>query len=73
MQYEVEVEDSDGEVSREIFYGLLEVILECNIPDKTFWGRYLQGTTVLLAVITPCITMGKDAARPRTSTQQHRS
>ena len=70
MQYEVEVEDSDGEVSREIFYGLLEVILECNIPDKNFWGRYLQGMTVLLAVITPCITMGKDAAKELT-TYQH--
>lgn len=70
MQYEVEVEDGDGEVSREVFYGKLELILECDIPDKKFWGRYLQGTTVLLAVVTPCVTMGKDAAQELT-TYQH--
>lgn len=70
MQYEVEVEDGDGEASREIFYGKLELILECDIPDKRFWGRDLQGTTVLLAVITPCVTAGKDAAKEMT-TYQH--
>jgi hypothetical protein len=70
VQYEVEVEDGDGEVSREIFYGRLELILECDIPNKNFWGRDLQGTTVLLAVITPCVTMGKDAVKEMT-TYQH--
>ena len=70
MQYEVEVKDGDGEASREIFYGKLELILVCNIPDKRFWGRDLQGTTVILAVITPCVTMGKDAAKELT-TYQH--
>lgn len=69
MQYEVEVEDRDGEVSREIFYGKLELILECDIPEKRFWGRVLQGKTVLLAVITPCVTMGKDAAKELTMYQ----
>jgi len=70
VQYEVEVEDGDGEPSREIFYGKLDLILECDIPDKSFWGRDLQGTTVLLAAITPCVTMGKDAAKELT-TYQH--
>ena len=70
MQYEVEVEDGDGELSREIFYGKLELILECPIPDNKFWGRDLRGTTVLLAVITPCVTMGKDATK-QTTTYQH--
>jgi hypothetical protein len=32
-------------------------------------GRDLQGTTVLLAVITPCVTMGKDAAKEMTTYQ----
>ena len=70
MKYEVEVEDGDGEPFREIFYGKLELILECDIPDERFWGRDLQGTTVLLAVITPCVTRGKDAAKELT-TYQH--
>ena len=68
IQYEVEVEDGEGKVSREIFYGKLELILECKIPDKRFWGIYL-GTTVLLAVITPCVTMGKDATKELTTYQ----
>lgn len=70
MQYEVEVEDGEGEVSRQIFYGKLELILECDIPDKKFWGKYLRGTMILLAVITPCVTKGKDAAKQLT-TYQH--
>jgi hypothetical protein len=72
VQYEVEVEDGEGEVSREIFYGKLELILECDIPDKKIWGKYLWGTMILLAVITPCITIGKDAAKEsRLTTYQH--
>jgi len=66
MKTEVEVEDGDGEPLREIFYGKLELILECDIPDERFWGADLQGTTVLLAAITPCVTMGKDAAKEMT-------
>jgi hypothetical protein len=69
VQYEVEVEDGDGELSREIFYGKLELILECDIPEKKFWGKYLKGTTVLLAVITPSVTMGKDATKELTTYQ----
>ena len=68
-QYEVEIEDADGEVVREIFYGKLELILEFEIPDEKFWGD-LRGTIALLAVITPCVTMGKDAAK-MTTTYQH--
>ena len=69
-QYEVEIEDADGEVVREIFYGRLEVILEFKIPDESFWGGELRGSIALLAVITPCVTMGKDAAKV-TTTYQH--
>ena len=69
-QYEVEIKDADGEVVREIFYGRLEVILEFKIPDESFWGGELRGSIALLAVITPCVTMGKDAAKV-TTTYQH--
>ena len=69
MKYEVEVEDSNGKPFWEIFYGKLELILEFDIPDESFWGTDLQGTTVLLAAITPCITMGKDAAKEMTTYQ----
>ena len=55
---------------REIFYGKLEVILEFKIPDEAFWGWDLRGSIALLAVITPCVTMGKDAAKV-TTTYQH--
>lgn len=54
---------------REIFYGKLELILEFEIPDERFWGD-LRRTIALLAVITPCVTMGKDAAK-MTTTYQH--
>ena len=47
---------------RTIFYGKLERILEYEIPDSSFWG-VLRGKTRLLAVITPCITNGKDATK----------
>jgi hypothetical protein len=47
---------------RTIFYGKLERILEYEIPDARFWG-VLRGKTRLLAVITPCVTKGKDATK----------
>jgi hypothetical protein len=47
---------------RTIFYGRLERILEYEIPDTKFWG-ILHGKTRLLAVITPCITNGRDATK----------
>ncbi|KAJ3920062.1 hypothetical protein F5877DRAFT_38914, partial [Lentinula edodes] len=43
-------------------YGELDKIIVCNIPDDASWGA-LQGTTKLLALITPWKTpRGKDAA-----------
>jgi hypothetical protein len=50
---------------RTIFYGKLEQILEYEIPDSRFWGD-LRGKTRLLAVITPCVTYGKDATNQLT-------
>lgn len=39
----------------------MEDILVCSLPDTNFWGSELRGTTRLLALITPCVTGGKDA------------
>ena len=50
---------------RTIFYGKLERILEYKIQDSKFWG-ILRGKRRLLAVITPCVTNGKDATNQLT-------
>ncbi|KAJ7237962.1 hypothetical protein C8J57DRAFT_1566441 [Mycena rebaudengoi] len=49
-----------------LFYGRLEKILECELPDDELFGEY-AATTRLLAIITPCVTSGKDAAQEYTS------
>ncbi|KAJ7085226.1 hypothetical protein B0H15DRAFT_756108, partial [Mycena belliarum] len=48
----------------QIGYGQLDEILLCTIPDNDnkLWGR-LAGQVRLFAVITPCRTGGRDAAR----------
>jgi hypothetical protein len=55
--------DADENNIREIFYGRLDLILEFDIPNANFWSPEFRGTTVLLAIITPCITLGKDATK----------
>ena len=50
---------------RTIFYGKLKQILEYEIPDSQFWG-ILRGKITLLAIITPCVTNGKDATKQLT-------
>ena len=45
----------------------MDLILEFNVPDLKFWGPEFRGRTVLLAVITPCVTLGKDATREVTT------
>lgn len=55
---------------RETFYGQLDLILEFNVPNHKFWGPELRGKTVLLAVITPCVTLGKDATKEVTTYTQ---
>jgi len=40
-------------------------ILQCTLPDKTIWKDF-QNKTILLAVIKPCRTNGKDAAKEMT-------
>ena len=47
---------------RTIFYGRLERILQYDVPDTKFWGIF-RGETRLFAVITPCITNGRDATK----------
>ncbi|TFK33524.1 hypothetical protein BDQ12DRAFT_766734, partial [Crucibulum laeve] len=47
--------------TREIFYGQLEQILVCELPEHDFWGPDFAGTTRILALITPCVTNGLDA------------
>lgn len=66
----MEVLDAARNAVREVFYGRLDLILEFNIPDQQFWGPQFQGKTVLLAVITPCVTSGKDATKTLTTYSQ---
>jgi hypothetical protein len=66
----VEVLDAASNAVREIFYGRLDLILEFDILDQQFWGQQFQGKTVLLAVITPCVTSGKDATKTLTTYSQ---
>ena len=62
--------DADNNNIREIFYGRLDLILEFDIPNSDFWTPEFRGMTVLLAVITPCITLGKDATKEVTTYTQ---
>ncbi|KAI0070886.1 hypothetical protein K474DRAFT_1737601 [Panus rudis PR-1116 ss-1] len=43
-----------------VAYGQLQRILQCSLPQANFWEN-LSGKTLLLAVITPFRTNGKDA------------
>lgn len=45
------------------YYGCLDCILVCILPDTSFWGSELRGSTRLLAYITPAATDGKDATK----------
>lgn len=69
----MEVLDAASNAVREIFYGRLDLILEFDVPDQQFWGPQFQGKTVLLAVITPCVTSGKDATKTLTTYSQTRT
>ncbi|KAJ7687259.1 hypothetical protein B0H17DRAFT_939592, partial [Mycena rosella] len=57
----VRVDEDDAWIPR-VFYGRLEEILVCKLPEDPFWV-YMSDTTRLLAVITPCLTLGKDATK----------
>ncbi|KAJ4473974.1 hypothetical protein C8J55DRAFT_375496, partial [Lentinula edodes] len=63
VRYNSQVWDHGQQQYRpQLFYGELDKIIVCNIPDDASWGA-LQGTTKLLALITPWKTpRGKDAA-----------
>jgi len=56
----------NGTLQPQVLYGRLEAIYVCNLPVDTFWGSF-SGTTRLLAMLTPCKTLGKDAANEKTS------
>src|SRR3954447_140574 len=56
----------DPTTERQIFYGRLEYIIVCELPDTAFFGQ-LKGQTRLLALVTPCNTNGKDATKTVTT------
>ncbi|KAJ7240905.1 hypothetical protein C8J57DRAFT_1192923 [Mycena rebaudengoi] len=60
VRYVISVEDHDGSWVPRVFYGQLEEILECELPEDRLLGE-VSGKTCFLAVITPCDTSGKDA------------
>ncbi|KAJ7268898.1 hypothetical protein C8J57DRAFT_1435697 [Mycena rebaudengoi] len=60
VRYTISVKDHDDSWIPRVFYGQLEEILECELPEDHLLGE-LSGKTCLLAVITPCDTSGKDA------------
>lgn len=49
-----------------VFYGQLQNILVCELPDDDIF-QYLRGKTCLLALMIPCNTDGHDATRQRTT------
>lgn len=63
MQFETVFETrSEGSVSRQTGYGDLEKILAFSVPAVPFFGT-LRGKTVLLALVRPWNTDGKDASQ----------
>ncbi|KAJ7029534.1 hypothetical protein C8F04DRAFT_962737 [Mycena alexandri] len=62
VRYELQVQEDMGAWTNKVFYGRLEEILVCKLSTNKIWSN-LAGKTRLLAVITPCATEGKDAAR----------
>ncbi|KDQ49559.1 hypothetical protein JAAARDRAFT_200773 [Jaapia argillacea MUCL 33604] len=62
VRYEIIVIDDYGQEVRTVFYGQLERILVCTLPDERFWGK-VGGKTLLLALIHPCNTQGRDATK----------
>ena len=66
----MEVLDAANNAMREIFHRCLDLILEFDIPDQQFWGPQFQGKTMLLAIITPCVTLGKHVTKTMTTYSQ---
>ncbi|EKM49288.1 uncharacterized protein PHACADRAFT_107069, partial [Phanerochaete carnosa HHB-10118-sp] len=64
VRYEVAI---GNENRRAVYYGRLEKILKCNLPQGSRFWRDLQGCRLLLAVITPCVTTNRDATQVVTS------
>ncbi|KAJ7443299.1 hypothetical protein FB451DRAFT_1057037 [Mycena latifolia] len=64
-RYELQVKAHDDTWITRVFYGRLEEILVCELPDDPLWLD-MAATTRLLVVITPCSTSGKDAAQEST-------
>jgi hypothetical protein len=53
-------------VETAVFYGQLQRILVCELPDDAIF-RYLRGKTCLLALVIPCNTDGRDATKEPTT------
>ncbi|KAK6984562.1 hypothetical protein R3P38DRAFT_2575789 [Favolaschia claudopus] len=54
------VREDDNRWIPQVFYGEIQEILVCELPDRRAFGD-LAGKTRLLAVIQPCSTAGRDA------------
>ncbi|KAG2135445.1 hypothetical protein DEU56DRAFT_392100, partial [Suillus clintonianus] len=68
VRYELEYEDHINgtlQVVRLVQYGRLEKILVCPLSNNTQWLG-LAGKTLLLALIRPCQTGGRDATKEET-------
>ena len=52
--------DNDGIEVPVVYYGELQLILVCTLPDNPIFQNY-AGNTFLLAIVTPCKTQCKDA------------
>lgn len=61
------VEGARKNLTRTIFYGCLDRILECQLDSSNpVWHKFNE-TLQLLAVITPCSTNSQDAAQCHTT------
>lgn len=68
IQYELEYEERTNgtlQIVRLVQYGRLEKILVCLLSNDTQWLG-LAGKTLLLALIKPCQTGGRDATKEET-------
>jgi len=70
LQYEVtvEIDNKHGApfTNKMVFYGQLEKILVCELPQDNLF-QDLRGTTCLLTLVIPCNTNGHDATTEMTT------
>lgn len=61
-QYELEYEHDNGNKFETVGYGKLTYILQIQLPDHACLGD-LSGAMVILCLVEPCQTGGKDARK----------